>query len=611
MNLVQPVALWALATIPLILILYVLRPRHRQLVVPSIRLWQQLPSDLEGRPRWRLPVSSLLLLAQLLIAAAVAFALARPALPGAIRQHLIVLLDTSPTMAATDVAPNRLSLAVRDARDLASALSKDDLVTLISIEPNPRILASGSGPMALDEALQNVVTAPQRGDFTSALLLASQTAQLSRDTHNRIVILSDGSSGSIPVKGVGSIPADVSFQQVGGSDDNQGITALSVRPMIGSANRFVGFVQVANYAHQDTHVSFSAQADGLQLDREQLTIPSRGHVELSLPLPVGTRNVVVSLGGHDSYAADDRAEVLVPDSRPIPVTVVGSDSGFWERAFKTISTVAVTVVSPGSYKPDNAAITVFDQFIPSVLPPGNLILVEPPRGNPFVEVTGDTNDADIVHLDPTTPLFDSIDLAGLYLPRIVTYGSTSWASVIADSSKGPAVLDGVLNGRRVVVLGFDPGSTDWTQRPSFPVFVANLVENVSTATIPPEVKAGAVLDLPSSAGASNVLVQLPNGKVDVFSVIDRPIRFTDTSQLGRYSVTYANGQNPIARQEFVVSRLGLSESSILPSVDPTQLAQLGSPVGRPSEHEIWPWVAGGILGLLSIEWLAYFSRHAV
>src|SRR5476649_2558394 len=128
MNLVQPAALWALGAVPLILVFYILRPRHRRLIVPSIRLWQQLPSDLEGRPRWRMPVSSVLLLAQLLIAGAVAIALARPALPGAIRQHLIVLLDTSPTMEATDVAPNRLGVAVSQARDLHGAIGPDDSI---------------------------------------------------------------------------------------------------------------------------------------------------------------------------------------------------------------------------------------------------------------------------------------------------------------------------------------------------------------------------------------------------------------------------------------------------------------------------------------------------
>ncbi|HLZ09160.1 MAG TPA: hypothetical protein VKT80_11265, partial [Chloroflexota bacterium] len=422
--------------------------------------------------------------------------------------------------------------------------------------------------------------------------------------------LSDGSSGPIPLQSVGPIPADVSFQQIGGSDNNQAVTALTVRPMIGSANRFVGFVQVANYAHQDVRVGFQAQADGLQVDREQLTIPARGHLELSLPLPVGTRHVVVSIDDHDVYSADDRAEVLVPDSQSIPVTLVSSDPGFWERAFRTISTVALTIVPPASYKPDAAAITVFDKTVPSALPGGAMVLVQPTKGNPYVDVTGDTNDTDVVHLDPTTPLFDSIDLAGLILPSTVTFGSTPWATVLADSSNGPVVLDGIQNGHRMLVLGFDPGSTDWIQRPSFPVFVANLVDNLVTAPIPPDATAGDVLDLPPFPGASNLLVQLPNGKVDVFNVADRPIRFTDTSQLGHYTATYTTGSNTIASQEFVVNRLGLSESSILPTVDPSQVSQLGSPVGRQSQHEIWPWVAGGVLALLSVEWLAYFSRHA-
>ncbi|HVC34560.1 MAG TPA: BatA domain-containing protein, partial [Chloroflexota bacterium] len=88
MTLIQPSALWALAALPLILLLYILRPRHRRVVIPSVRLWQHISSDLEGRPRWRLPAATLLLFVQLAIAGAVAVMLARPALPGGIGQHL-------------------------------------------------------------------------------------------------------------------------------------------------------------------------------------------------------------------------------------------------------------------------------------------------------------------------------------------------------------------------------------------------------------------------------------------------------------------------------------------------------------------------------------------
>jgi hypothetical protein len=608
MNLLQPSALWALAAVPVIVLFYVLRPRHRRLLVPSVRLWKQLPSDLEGRPRWRLPVTSLLLIAQVLIASGLAFALARPALPGATRQHLIVVLDVSPTMLATDVSPNRLGLAVNNARQLAAALAPDDLATLITIEPIPRIVATGQGQKALDDALGTLGAAPAEGDVSSAMTLAAQTAQLSRDTHNRIIVISDGARPNLATAYAGPIAADVSFQQVGGSDDNVGITALTVRPMIGAVNRYVGFVQVTNFSQQAVNIPFTATADSIRFGQQTLNLAARGHVELSLPLPAGTRHLSVAIDAKDKFPADDLAEVLVPGSQKLAVTLVTTDPDFWNRAFSTLPNVEAKVVSPTGYKPDNSVVTVFSGFVPSTLPTGNIVLVAPPRGNNVAPVNGEVVNADVVHLDPTSALFDSVDLGGLFIPTLEVFGTLPWAHTVVDTSQGPAILDGTRDGRRILVLGFDPGTTDWPQRISFPVFVANLIDSLSVPPVPTDVPAGSVLDLPGSILGGKVLVQLPNGKIDIFVGDGRPIRFTDTAQLGAYQVTYTNGSQPTGRNEFVVSRLGLTESDIAPKVDPAQLAKNGSPPGLPSEHESWPWVAGGALGLISAEWLFYFRR---
>ena len=96
--------------------------------------------------------------------------------------------------------------------------------------------------------------------------------------------------------------------------------------------------------------------------------------------------------------------------------------------------------------------------------------------------------------------------------------------------------------------------------------------------------------------------------MDVFSSDGRPVRFTDTGQLGLYQVTYTHDAASVTRQEFVVSRLGVTESNIAPQIDPTQLSQNGGPTGLPSQHDVWMWVAGGALALVGLEWLAYFRR---
>jgi len=609
MTLIQPAALGALVALPLIVLLYVLRPRHRRLVVPSVRLWQHLPSDLEGRPRWRLPVANILLVAQLLIAAAAAIALARPGIPGAVRQHLIVVLDTSPSMMASDVSPSRLAVAVSQGRGLAHQLSEDDEATLIAMGPTPRVLASGKGPNALDAAFDKIQPAANTADFTDALLLASQSAQQSMDSHNQIVVLSDGASPGPDLSAVGQVPADVTFRQIGSSSDNQAITALTVRPMIGSTDRYVGFVQMANYGQQDVTVPFTARADGLVISQGKYTIPARGYKEVALSLPVGTHLMAVNVTTQDKFHPDDSAQVIVPTSKQILVDLVAADPALWQRALQPLPNVKANVVNPTAYRPDNAAVSIFVNFVPSALPAGNVVLVNPPPGNKVVSVSAQAQNVAIVHADGTNPLMGAVDLTGQYIPALEVFQAVNWAQSVADTEVAPAILDGHQNGRHIVVLGFDPAGTDWPQQTSFPVFIANLVEGLAPQAIPPDVDAGSVLDIAPTPGATKLLVQLPDGKTDVFDA-SRAVRFADTGELGHYIVTATNGQTAISQHEFVVNRLGIQQSNIAPQVDPNQIVRSASPNGTLALHEVWPWLAGGVLALLTAEWVFFFRRTA-
>ena len=78
MQLLTPLALaGGLLALPVIL-LYMLRLRRQEIEVSSIMLWQQLLQDTEANTPWQRLRRNLLLLLQLLILAALVFALARP-----------------------------------------------------------------------------------------------------------------------------------------------------------------------------------------------------------------------------------------------------------------------------------------------------------------------------------------------------------------------------------------------------------------------------------------------------------------------------------------------------------------------------------------------------
>ncbi|RMD75160.1 MAG: VWA domain-containing protein, partial [Chloroflexi bacterium] len=76
MSLLAPFGLLALLTLPVIVVLHMVRSRRRQVVVPSLLLWQQIPLRPSTRRR-RLRLTLLLLL-HLIAALLIGLALAQP-----------------------------------------------------------------------------------------------------------------------------------------------------------------------------------------------------------------------------------------------------------------------------------------------------------------------------------------------------------------------------------------------------------------------------------------------------------------------------------------------------------------------------------------------------
>src|SRR4051812_28696524 len=135
---VDALSVWqwvVLATIPLaIVLLYFLKLRRVPRPVPSTMLWTRAIEDLRANSIWqRLRIGPLLVL-QLLVVGLVGLALVRPGwtsspLGG---RRLILLIDTSASMSATDVLPTRLDDAKRRARNLLAEVQPGDTATIIS-----------------------------------------------------------------------------------------------------------------------------------------------------------------------------------------------------------------------------------------------------------------------------------------------------------------------------------------------------------------------------------------------------------------------------------------------------------------------------------------------
>ncbi len=119
MPFTSPLALLGLLFVPAVLAMYLLKLRRDEAVVPSTLLWTRLVADVEANAPWQRLRRSLLLLLQLLLVAILALLAARPFLerPAGLARDVVLVLDTSASMAATDVTPSRLEAAKAAALD--------------------------------------------------------------------------------------------------------------------------------------------------------------------------------------------------------------------------------------------------------------------------------------------------------------------------------------------------------------------------------------------------------------------------------------------------------------------------------------------------------------
>src|SRR5919205_4150334 len=144
MPFATPLALLGLLFAPAVVAMYLLKLRRDEAVVPSTLLWNRLVADVEANAPWQRLRRSLLLLLQLLLVIALAFLVARPfsERPAGLARDVVLVVDASASMSATDVFPTRLAAAKRAALAALADLPSDGKVSVVAAAGTARVVAN-------------------------------------------------------------------------------------------------------------------------------------------------------------------------------------------------------------------------------------------------------------------------------------------------------------------------------------------------------------------------------------------------------------------------------------------------------------------------------------
>jgi Ca-activated chloride channel family protein len=642
-----PLAFALLALILPIIALYLLKLRRQDHLVSSIYLWQRFVRDIEANAPWQKLRRNLLLLLQILFLLLLILALARPATEasGVAGQMMVLILDTSASMAATDggnTGLTRLEAAKTAARNLVTNLPDNARVTVLAAAGGEvETLASASQDRRqVVTAIAAAQTSALSSDLEPALTLAE--AIVAREPGAEIVLLSDG-----VVQTPERMSVPVRLVLMGQSGGNQAISALSVTPA--PAGDSTLFVQVSNYDTQPSQRRLVIQADGIPFTALDFTVPADGHVEQSLEnLPASTQIVEASLtpAETDFLPLDDHAWTVVRTGAPVQATLITPGNFFLQTALTLLGSQQIgpnldlTVISPADWQagqvennsqPSNlptfqlSTLHIFDSSIPDTLPPGNLLFIAPPASIPTLfDVLGHVTAPIPKPAQANHVLLQNVDLSSTQILTSTVLSTTSWSQVIITGEVQPSnppfplLLAGEIEGRRIAVLAFSLQQSDLPLRPAFPILMANLFNYLApgaTILVPPTLAPGEAVSVSIPAQVSGLRLMTPSGAETALTVQSRRVNLPPLAQPGLYTLAFESTEGEANSTYFAVNFLNPTESAIAPQ---PELNLIFPPVGSetvsaplpPAQQEWWRPLALAALVFLVMEWLVY-QRSAV
>ena len=365
---------------------YILKLRRRLVSVPFVPLWNKILRDKDATSLFSKLKRLLSLLLQLLLILLLVLALGDPRTKQALvkGRTLVVLIDASESMQATDGQTTRFAKAKDEAKNLARGLGGSDRMLVAQMDA----VTTALGPMGAEtsdllRAIDTATVTDTRADINRGLTFADD-ALLGQD-EPEIIVISDGALGlerpadpakpdqpAIPGIQLQAPRSKLSYLKVGSGEENVAITQFSVRRYPLDKARYEVMLEITNTGTKDADVELSLFGDGELNDLTKLRVRAGEHLPRFYPNLTGASAKLEAKirpleGAVDVLPADDVAFALLPERRRARVLVVTPGNTYLEAALLLDEYLDVTTLSPAEWlarKKDPADVVVFDGVTP-------------------------------------------------------------------------------------------------------------------------------------------------------------------------------------------------------------------------------------------------------
>ncbi len=635
MSLLNPSALWLLLLAVPLVALYALRVRPPRATIATFMFWEPRHESTRRRAPWYRVQDLVSLIFQLALLALFVTALAEPRFNSrdAAARQVVIVIDNSASMHATDVRPSRFERARAEAEKVLDHLAGEDEVAIVTAGGMPRVVCrSTQSRSLLRQAVASVSVCDSPAQLDDAIALAGQ---LPHQGPRHLFIISDHPSHN----DVSSAFDQVHAILVGGIADNVAITKFQARRSFNDAVGYEVLIEVQNFSRRPTNCRFELTLNDRLIDVVPLELApgDRWNRVLSESSAKGGR-LMARLVLEDKLALDNIAWSVLSDRKPRDVYLVSPGNLFLSGVLNALPQVELHMLDtvPERVEPD-AVLVLYQQSVDS-LPPGRVLVIEPVsstpswRCGPLVEVPYAVQQRE-------SPLLQHVRLGDIAFLGARRLELNVASEVLLQSPDGDPLLFAIRRGEgNVVVINATLDQGDLPLRTAFPILMANALtwltdatgefqESFKTGDFVELARDGAMIrdardrrvdrDRPTfDAGVSAlsrnesptiVTLRAPSGRARQREISARHSTVGPLDECGIWRVEVEPSSE---NMEPSIIRVACNlndgtESDLLTGqhVHSTMSAELGA-----GHHPVWWFVVLGALCLTLAEWLLYHRR---
>lgn len=487
--------------------LYILKVRLRRVPVSTNLFWHQIFDEKPPRSIWQNLRHIVSLLMQLALLALLVLALADPyfAWQAKYARHVVLVIDNSASMQATDVSPTRFDAAIERAQRLVTGMRDQDQVAVIVAGKSPKVIVGLTGHIpTLRRALESVKVTDAGTHLERAIELGQQL--VAPYEKGEVIVLTDGchqrvDSASLPEEPQKApedkpekeeVASNIAWEVFGTEANNVGITQFQTRRSLVDPIGYEILAAVHNASSEPIKARLEITLDDVPVDILPLKLEPGERWRRSLektsieggPLEARLTKITRNVEDSDEEEApdddlnyltvDDVAYAILPQQKRQAVLLVTPGYFFLEKVFEANPMVDLTVLKEFPETWPTESVIVLHRNTPETLPSGEVWVIDPENDTDLWNVQGMLENPIVTKQADDSPLMTHISLDNVLLPKANKLDWKANIIPLAEAVSGDTIYAEIDRpDGKVLVLAVNLESSDLAFRTAFPIMATN------------------------------------------------------------------------------------------------------------------------------------------